>query len=1087
MHQRLFILLIAALVFGPGLGYGQMAPNPGCGTDQVMARQPALDSLYRQLARQLRTVPLTDKTGSKARKADNATLYTIPVVFIVYHLGEAVGTESNVSDAAIEAILARTNNYYRTTGTAPFLGTDARIQFALAKRTPTCPSVATSGIVRVDGRTIPAYNATNGTLTGDGAIEQGLRTATPNFPRLDADGVLVIRVVKQIGFAAGYAYFGGDVFFGSQYISTARFNSFLAHEIGHVFTLYHTFAGQVFDNGVMTCPPNNNPDIDGDQVADTEPHIEPGFTGATTCPEQQTGTNACTGQVYGPVIDNHMNYALCENTHFSPGQINRMRTALTTLFPTLLDESFLLPPVAGTGNPVLVTAACSVSVGTAPGNYAYGIFSVRLGKINHPSSYQSGPFYNDFSCFYRTSVQSGAEIQIKVGSYAAARVYIDYNNDGAFNETNELAWKSTYSARAGVLNKGTIHIPTNAVMNTYLRVRVLSDASDNPTACYLPGSPGYGYGEVEDYALQIVADTPYPPTVRHVRVGATGTGQSWADASGSLTTMLEAAQEGDTVKVATGAYYPTHNVILDPASLDPRDRTFLIPTAVLVFGGYAGTGNTPNKRTIGTSPGSTTLSGDLGTLGDSNDNAYNVVTFEQASPLTRLDGFVITAGNGNPYFAGSGIRNDGGQGPYLSNPTIANCQLINNLGGGMVNQTCGGSCHPTLLNCVFTGNVTAQNGGAMLNQPDCGGSCSPTIIDCQFVSNTATNGLGGAIYNDGVYGDCHVSLIRCLFTGNRAGYAGGAIGLSGAISTTTAPSTLTAVACQFESNTAQQGGAIYNAGSANAASPVAILFNRCWFRTNQATGGSGGAVYNNGGFAYLNTQLINCALVGNQAATGGAIYNFLYESPGSWLSLTNCTISSNAATQRGGAIYNLTSTGQIGQTATNCIVWGNTAPTDPTLADGNSPQNFLFRYSLTEGQYAGTGNLNLNPLFIDPAANNVSLSATSPALNTGDPTATTAQIGVTDLAGNPRIADGRIDMGAFESFPVLCTMFTLKPGNWTDPTVWSCGRVPLAADPIEIRHSVTVPTAQAVAAQKLRYTPGGQLILLTGASIHTGN
>jgi predicted outer membrane repeat protein len=1093
--RSLFMLIL--VMAAPLLTLAQTQPgpaNPICGNDHINRSQSATNNVYEQLVKQFRGASASPKNNN-SRLADELPLYTIPVVFIVYHLGEAIGTGSNVSDADIQAILARTNNYYRTTGTAPFLGTDSRIQFALAKRTPTCPSVATTGIVRVDGRTIPAYNATNGVLNGDSDIERGLRAATPDFPRADADGVLVIRVVKNISYAAGYGIFGGDVVLGSQYISTARFNSFLAHEIGHVFTLYHTFAGEVLENGVFSCPPNDNPDTDGDQVADTEPHIEPEFSGAASCPAQQTAINACTGQVYGPVIYNHMNYAYCQETQFTPGQITRMRTAIAALMPTLLDESFLSPPVPAAEKPCLVSAACSVSVGTTPGNYANGIYSVRFGQISNSSSFgtSSIPFYNDFSYFYRTSVKAGSAVQIKIGSYSSTRAYIDYNNDGAFNETTELVWQSTNSYSAGILNKGTVQIPTNAVMNTYLRLRVISDQSSNPTACFLPGYPGYGYGEVEDYAVQIVADAPRLPIVRHVRAGATGSGLSWADASGSLTDMLEAAQEDDTVKVATGVYRPLYSTALNTSALDPRYRTFLIPAAVLVFGGYAGTGNTPNARTIGSGPGSTTLSGDIGILGDNSDNAYNVVTFILVSAGTRLDGFVVTGGNGNPYFSGSGIRNDGGRGTYISSPTIANCQIVNNLGGGMKNETCGGVCRPTLLNCIFRQNIGFQ-GGAILNQPECSGSCSAIITDCQFLSNTATGTFGGAIFNTVFDSDNRLLITRCVFSGNQASGGGGAIATTGAISTTVAPSTVTATQCRFENNTAPQGGAVYSAGASSSANSVSIQFNRCWFLKNRATGGSigGGAVLNYGGSNFLNSQFSNCAFVGNQAvgANGGAIHNFLNELPGNGLRLTNCTFTSNSATQ-GGAIYNYNSapSGQTSQTAINCIVWGNTAPNGPTLFDNSSSPNFLFRYSITEGRYAepGTGNLDSNPLFVNPSAGDFSLSATSPARNAGNPTTTTATAGPLDLAGNIRLAESRIDMGAFEFIPPLCVMQTIKAGNWNDETVWSCGRIPTAIDAVQVRHVIVIPANFQANALRIVYDIGSKLTINALAKLRLNN
>lgn len=77
-------------------------------------------------------------------------------------------------------------------------------------------------------------------------------------------------------------------------------------------------------------------------------------------------------------------------------------------------------------------------------------------------------------------------------------------------------------------------------------------------------------------------------------------------------------------------------------------------------------------------------------------------------------------------------------------------------------------------------------------------------------------------------------------------------------------------------------------------------------------------------------------------------------------------------------------------------------------------------------------------------------------------------------------------------FPYVGTQYTLKNGDWTDHTVWSCGTVPgLSAsinpggNPVELRHAVTLPANTTGWAKPLRYTSGGQLILGNGARIRT--
>jgi hypothetical protein len=62
----------------------------------------------------------------------------------------------------------------------------------------------------------------------------------------------------------------------------------------------------------------------------------------------------------------------------------------------------------------------------------------------------------------------------------------------------------------------------------------------------------------------------------------------------------------------------------------------------------------------------------------------------------------------------------------------------------------------------------------------------------------------------------------------------------------------------------------------------------------------------------------------------------------------------------------------------------------------------------------GPGNIVADPLWVNPAAGDFHLQGGSPAIDAGDPAGLAAGDSTTDLAGNPRISNGRADMGAFE-------------------------------------------------------------------------
>ncbi len=104
----------------------------------------------------------------------------------------------------------------------------------------------------------------------------------------------------------------------------------------------------------------------------------------------------------------------------------------------------------------------------------------------------------------------------------------------------------------------------------------------------------------------------------------------------------------------------------------------------------------------------------------------------------------------------------------------------------------------------------------------------------------------------------------------------------------------------------------------------------------------------------------------------------------------------------------------------NGVIWGN-----GTEVSGSAD----IRYSDIEGGWAGIGNIDADPLFVDAAGGNYRLSSSSPAIDAGDSTFTCLP---TDLDGNPRFLDDPdtadtgvgplsiLDMGAYEFVPGDC-------------------------------------------------------------------
>ncbi len=224
------------------------------------------------------------------------------------------------------------------------------------------------------------------------------------------------------------------------------------------------------------------------------------------------------------------------------------------------------------------------------------------------------------------------------------------------------------------------------------------------------------------------------------------------------------------------------------------------------------------------------------------------------------------------------------------------------------------------------------------------------------------------------------------------------------------------------------GGGMFNYGT----SPTV---QNCLFIDNTAAG-HGGGMYN----AMSDTVVRSCRFIGNTGANGGAVGN----SEDAFPLFENCLFVGNNGTSQAGAMRNRENADPV---ITNCTFYGNTAPagTGGALLNrtGSAPQlsncilwnnqggeivNFAqgtayAEYSLVEGGYSGTGNIDTDPLYEDAPGGDLRLQDASPCIDAGDGSTAPS----TDLDGNPRVDDPLrpntgngppwADMGAYEHQP----------------------------------------------------------------------
>ncbi|MFT6416676.1 MAG: hypothetical protein ACJARZ_002027 [Dokdonia sp.] len=476
----------------------------------------------------------------------------------------------------------------------------------------------------------------------------------------------------------------------------------------------------------------------------------------------------------------------------------------------------------------------------------------------------------------------------------------------------------------------------------------------------------------------------------YVKQNASGSsnGSTWENAYTSFQSALEATCF-DSIWVASGTYLPSKDLLRNPNPIDPREKTFFLPSNKVILGSFAGTETDFSQRTkavIDANP--STLSGDLGTPNDYSDNSYHVVMVINETEAALFDGFTIVGGNANG----------------VGNLVIGPATISRKFGGAYMSANSAGR----IENCTFSDNKAIYAAGFYNHYG------RQSIINCSFTNNAADS-TGGGIFN--FYSSPSIS--QSTFMNNSAPkFGGGGIG--------NFASSPTIDKCIFESNTGYQGAAIGNIGDPNSNTKSNAKISNSFFISNSATFAAGAV-----GNVFSDPIIDNCVFSGNGAQAGGAIANSS-ASP----KINNSTFYNNSSFA-GGAIYNK----DFGTSPKirNSIFYGNkkffsTANAGADIENASSTTATV-DYSILQFASASypisfigtkTGNLYAqNPAFINAGTpkgadntywtedDGLNISAGSPAINTG----TSENVLDKDILGNPRPFLATIsiaDMGAYE-------------------------------------------------------------------------
>jgi hypothetical protein len=95
---------------------------------------------------------------------------------------------------------------------------------------------------------------------------------------------------------------------------------------------------------------------------------------------------------------------------------------------------------------------------------------------------------------------------------------------------------------------------------------------------------------------------------------------------------------------------------------------------------------------------------------------------------------------------------------------------------------------------------------------------------------------------------------------------------------------------------------------------------------------------------------------------------------------------------------------------------------------------------------------------------------------------------LTALCGRNVNISGNIGLPSWNEFcsKGLNGLISVKDGDWQDPAVWSCGRLPTLTDIVTLQHTVRIGPGSTKTARQVRYNGAASLMYEPGGTVKIG-